>query len=184
MMRTRISSSLAIAGLLLVGGAALPTAASAAQASPEPSPALSQDASYCTAVPGDTGLPTDETVCFGGEAEVDTYLTDNGIRTEAPGVGSRAAAASVVLGRAYKDANLRGSSFTYYGANACSGSTFGFSPLASGWTNSISSAQGLNGCSVSLYANTGYSGDVQLCTPTCLSLPRLNDAVKSIVFRP
>lgn len=90
----------------------------------------------------------------------------------------------MVLGRAYKDANLRGSSFTYYGANACSGSTFGFSPLASGWSNSISSAQALNGCSVSLYANAGYSGDVQLCTPTCLSLPRLNDAVKSIVFRP
>lgn len=180
-MRTRVLRSM---GLISVAGAILISTTAFASPSVSTSATQAPSSSFCTAVPDGQGQPTNKSICFGHENSVDAYLTEQGIRIQAPSAQSRTTAASVVLGRAYQDTNLRGASFTYYGSSGCAGATFGFSPLASGWTNTISSAQGTNGCWLTLYSATGFGGDRQNCTPTCTSVLRFNDAVKSIVFRP
>ncbi|MCD5346191.1 hypothetical protein [Agromyces sp. S2-1-8] len=128
------------------------------------------------------GAEAPEPVCFSSLDEVDRYLaeqtTDDGSRLTA------AAAASVAVGRVYKDASKGGSSLTFWGSNGCAGVTFGFPSLSSGWNTSISSLTGLNGCWATAYAATSYSGTRANCTPYCATLGSLNDRVKSLVFRP
>lgn len=125
-----------------------------------------------------TGQPQAEPVCFETPAEVDEYLES--LRSPS----ARAALVDVVLGVTYSDANGGGSSLTYWGSSGCAGVTFGFSTMPSGWSNNVSSASGSNGCWVTLYSTTGYGGSRLTCTPWCGSVGGLNDAVKSLVFRP
>lgn len=121
-----------------------------------------------------------EPVCFATEAEVTEYLDSLGIGDGA----ARGAAASVIVGTVYKDYNAGGASLTFWGTSGCAGVTFGFSSLASGWDNSISSVRGSNGCWVTLYTATSYGGSRLNCTPYCASIGSWNDNVKSLVFRP
>lgn len=124
-------------------------------------------------------LPTDP-VCFGTEVEVDAYIAS----IQPQGLAARRANASTIVGTVYQGANRTGSSLTLWGANGCAGSVFGFTSLESGWTNTISSASGQNGCWVTLYTAVSYGGSRLNCTPYCASLGSWNDNVKSLVFRP
>ncbi|PVW02946.1 hypothetical protein DEA06_14310 [Microbacterium sp. Gd 4-13] len=122
----------------------------------------------------------DDPVCFGTEDEVADYLAGGGVGGE----NTRGIAASTVVGTVYKDHNGSGASLTFWGSSGCSGVTFGFPSLASGWDNSISSVRATNGCWVTLYTATSYGGSRLNCTPYCASIGSWNDNVKSLVFRP
>jgi hypothetical protein len=120
---------------------------------------------------------TSEPVCFRTPEEVDAYL----------GSAAKAALgtlASVALGTVYKDANYSGSSATYWGSSGCNGVTFGYPTLAAEWSGSISSVRGFNNCWVTLYSGTSYGGTKLTCTPDCSGIGSLNDATRSLVFRP
>ena len=121
-------------------------------------------------------------VCFETPDEVDAYLESIGVSDSSQ--AARGVAASTVVGTVYKDASRGGASLTFWGSSGCSGVTFGFPSLASGWDNSISSAEGKNGCWVTLYTATNYGGARLNCTPYCASVGSWNDNVKSLVFRP
>ncbi|MET4582962.1 hypothetical protein ABIE21_002472 [Conyzicola nivalis] len=116
-----------------------------------------------------------EAVCFGTPEEVTAFLSGN---------AARGAAASVAVGTVYKDAGGTGGSLTFFGSSGCSGVTFGFSTVPSGWENSISSLRATNSCWGTVYTATNYGGTRLNCTPFCSALGAVNDAVKSIVFRP
>lgn len=126
-----------------------------------------------------TERPADP-VCFNTEQEVTAYLDGIGVGS----TDARGAAANTIIGTVHKDANQGGESLTFWGSSGCAGVTFGFSSLASGWDNSISSAQASNGCWVTLYTDTSYGGSRLNCTPYCASIGSWNDNVKSLVFRP
>ena len=136
---------------------------------------------YCAVqvVPVGTPAGTEKPVCFGTQADVDTYLT----AVTAPSF-ARTAAASTILGVVYQDANYGGGSLTMWGAGTCSAATYGFATLDAGWTNSISSAKGSSSCWLTLYSATSYGGDRINCTPACASLSTMNDRSRSVVFRP
>jgi len=124
--------------------------------------------------------PEASPVCFASEAEMARYLD------HLPNSHELARAANnVVLGVVYKDQNRTGESLTLWGSNGCVGATYGFSSLASGWGNSISSASGSNGCWLTLYTKTSYAGSSLNCTPYCSTVGSTwNDKVQSLVFRP
>jgi hypothetical protein len=130
--------------------------------------------------PIDAAESTADPVCFDTEDEVIAYVHILGERDS----GSRAVSASTIVGTVYSDANSGGQSLTFWGTSGCSGVTFGFPSLPSGWDNSISSARASNGCWVTLYTSTGYGGSRLNCTPYCASIGSWNDNVKSLVFRP
>ena len=119
--------------------------------------------------------------CFPTKAEADGYLDATMATNDAT---SRAAASSVALGTVYADSYYGGSTLTFWGSSGCAGVTYGFSSLSGGWDSRISSAKAFNGCWVTLYKGTGYSGDRINCTPNCSSIGSLNDQVRSLVFRP
>ena len=119
-------------------------------------------------------------VCFDTEDEVAEFIAGVGEGEET----ARGIAASTVVGTVYKDHNGSGASLTFWGSSGCSGVTFGFPSLASGWDNSISSVRASNGCWVTLYTATSYGGSRLNCTPYCASIGSWNDNVKSLVFRP
>lgn len=121
-----------------------------------------------------------EQVCFATEDEVAAYLTSIGVGDST----ARGAAVEAIVGTVYKDNNATGASLTFWGSSGCTGVTFGFPSLASGWDNSISSARASNGCWVTLYTTTSYGGSRLNCTPYCASVGTWNDNVKSLVFRP
>jgi hypothetical protein len=155
------------------GAAPAATAASAKEAS---GPHCAVEV-HPTATPEPSGAP----VCFDTEVEVAGYLASIGVaKTSARG----AAAASTVVGTVYQDTNGSGASLTFWGASGCSGVTFGFPSLASGWNNSISSVRASNGCWVTAYTATSYGGSRLNCTPYCASIGTWDDNVKSLVFRP
>jgi hypothetical protein len=155
------------------GAAPAATAASANEAS---GPHCAVEV-HPTATPEQSGAP----VCFDTEDEVAEYLASIGVAE----ISARgAAAASTVVGTVYKDTNGAGASLTFWGASGCSGVTFGFPSLASGWNNSISSVRASNGCWVTVYTATSYGGSRLNCTPYCASIGTWSDNVKSLVFRP
>ncbi|MCD2441604.1 hypothetical protein LQ757_04870 [Agromyces sp. SYSU K20354] len=140
--------------------------------------ALDLDAAAAAA---ESGAPAPEPVCFSSIQNVERYLDD----LSTADAGSRfAAAASIAVGRIYKDINKGGSSLTFWGSNGCAGATFGFPSLSSSWSTSVSSLTGLNGCWATAYLQTSYTGSRVNCTPYCSSLGSYNDLVKSLVFRP
>lgn len=121
--------------------------------------------------------PSTKPACFDTPEEVDAYL----------GGDARAAfgtLGSVVLGTVYKDVNYGGSSLTYWGASGCSGVTYGYPTVAAEWSSGISSVRASNSCWVTVYASVSYGGTKLTCSPDCSGLGSLNDAVRSIVFRP
>ena len=122
--------------------------------------------------------PDASPVCFATEEEVAAFLAGS------HGPGSRAAAASIAVGTVYKDAGGTGGSLTFWGSSACSGVTFGFPTVPSGWDNSISSMRAATGCWGSLHAAANYGGSKLNCTPYGSSIGSLNDSVGSLVFRP
>lgn len=122
-------------------------------------------------------------VCFATQDEVAAYLAETvGINETA--AGARGEAANTVVGTVYQDANRGGASLTFWGSSGCAGATFGFPTLASGWDTTVSSAEGSNGCWLTLYTATSYGGARLNCTPYCASVGSWNDNVKALVFRP
>ncbi|TFD44738.1 hypothetical protein E3T55_20085 [Cryobacterium frigoriphilum] len=138
---------------------------------------------HCAAEATPLNEPTmqSEPVCFGTEAEAEAYIESI---QQPQNPAARSASASTILGTVYQDTNRSGSSLTLWGSNGCAGSVFGFSSLESGWTNTISSASGENGCWLTLYTAVSYGGSRLNCTPYCASIGSWNDNVKSLVFRP
>lgn len=124
---------------------------------------------------GETSAPA-KPVCFDSAEEVDAYLNSASF--------AAGTYASVALGTVYVNSNYGGSSLTYWGSSGCNGVTFGYPTIDSGWSSSISSVRGFNNCWVTLYASTSYGGTKLTCTPDCSGIGGLNDAVRSIVFRP
>lgn len=163
-----------IAVALLVGGAVAPVQeATAAE--------VDEELPYCAVEIFPLGATGDsEAVCFATEAEVAQFLD----RMAQSRDRARAVAASVVVGTVYKDANGAGGSLTFWGSSGCAGVTFGFPSLASGWDNSVSAVRASSGCWATAYSATNYGGSRLNCTPYCASVGALNDAVKSLVFRP
>lgn len=119
--------------------------------------------------------------CFPTKGEADRHLDASMMEADAE---SRSALSSVAVGTIYADANYGGSSLTMWGSSGCAGVTYGFASLSGGWDSRVSSAKGTNGCWVTLYRGTGYSGDRLNCTPACSGVGSLNDQVRSLVFRP
>jgi hypothetical protein len=138
---------------------------------------------HCAAevTPLDEPTGQSDPLCFETEAEAKEYVESI---QQPQNAAARGANASTILGTVYQDTNRNGSSLTLWGANGCAGSVFGFSSLESGWTNTISSASGQNGCWLTLYTAASYGGSRLNCTPYCGSLGSWNDDVKSLVFRP
>lgn len=134
------------------------------------------------AAAAELGRISPEPVCFASIEEVDEFLERRSVAAAESRLAT--AAASVGVGRIYKDANKGGSSLTFWGANGCVGATYGFPSLSSGWNTSVSSLTGLNGCWATAYTATSYGGSRVNCTPYCGSLGSFNDRVKSLVFRP
>lgn len=164
-----------VAGLVLV-----PAMAQAATPAPLQDPSGNYCASQIT-----TDAPMGEIVCFDTQGELDNYLTQTGVGVPNADLAATTSA-EVVLGTVYKDANLKGASLTLWGSGSvCDGVTYGFSSLASGWDNSISSGVAVTGCWMTMYDETSYRGDKITCTPVCDTVGSLlNDKVKSIVFKP
>lgn len=133
------------------------------------------------AIPLDESTIQSDPVCFETEAEAIEHVDS---MQQPLNTAARGARASTILGTVYQDTNRNGSSLTLWGANGCAGSVFGFSSLESGWTNTISSASGQNGCWLTLYTAVSYGGSRLNCTPYCASIGSWNDNVKSLVFRP
>ncbi|MFF2271540.1 hypothetical protein ACFVTX_04665 [Agromyces sp. NPDC058136] len=122
-----------------------------------------------------------EPVCFASIEEVDRYLE---ARSAATAESRSLAAASVAVGRIYENTDKGGSSLTFWGSSGCAGETFGFPSLSSGWSTSVSSVTGLNGCWATSYTATSYGGSRLNCTPYCSNMWNYNDKIKSLVFRP
>lgn len=98
-----------------------------------------------------------------------------------------APATNPLLSIEFSASRYRDSQLTLYGTggSGCySGVTYGFSPLPSGWQNTIGSAQGYSNCDVSHYDKVGYAGAVYTCRPNCTDLGLLNDNAESIIERP
>ncbi len=99
-----------------------------------------------------------------------------------------AAASSLVLGVLWRDTGFKGTSKVLYGqgANGCwTGSTYGFSNLASYLMNNVvSSASTYAGCWVTLYDSYSYAGAKWNCTPNCSSLGTFDNRASSVVYRP
>lgn len=137
------------------------------------------EASYCVVSLSPIDAPATPATpdCFHTEADRDAFLS-------AQARSSAVVAASIVIGTVYRDEGYGGGSLTFTGANGCAGATYGYASLASDWANSISSAKATNGCWVTLYSATSYSGTRTNCTPSCPGVGSLNDNVWSAVFRP
>lgn len=129
---------------------------------------------------GDIASSPTGAVCFATEDEVTAFLHGSA----ESGRGARAAAAGVAVGTVYKDAGGAGGSLTFWGSSGCTGATFGFPTVPSGWDNSISSVRGSNSCWATVYADVNYVGSRVNCSPYCASIGSRNDSVKSLVFRP
>ncbi len=121
-------------------------------------------------------------ICFATQDEVSVFLESIGVSQNS--AANRGLMANTVVGTVYQDANRGGGSLTFWGSSGCAGVTFGFPALASGWDNNISSAEGSNGCWLTLYTAISYGGSRLNCTPYCASVGTWNDNVKALVFRP
>lgn len=97
---------------------------------------------------------------------------------------SDVAASNPLLGIEYKDYNYGGSTLTLYGNNGtgCAGGvTYGFSPLPSGWDNTIGSAKSYSGCQGRHWDYLNYQSSSIVCT--CANMGVMNDKTSSILFQ-
>ena len=135
-------------------------------------------------------LGTDETpqdpTCFDTQDALNTYLASVGAIDTAPlgKIQTLSASASTILGVLYQDANYGGSSLTLWGTGPCSGVSYGFTSMQSGWNDNVSSIQGSSTCWPTAYENNNYGGLKITCTPNCASMSTMNDKTSSIVFKP
>ena len=121
---------------------------------------------------------TGEPVCFDTPEALDAYMLGSSSRSAVQ------ATAALALGTLYENESYGGSSFTLYGTGSCAGASYGFASLGGGWNTRVSSARGLNGCSLALYTAANYGGTMWACGTGCISLPGLvNDKVQSVVVR-
>jgi hypothetical protein len=172
--------TLALAGLagpaaaVPVGPAAAPvpatggTAESATAAAPAPATA----APHCALVAGSTTAR-----CFATYRAAVAYGTGGQV-TDAPvsarsaaldptfartmsAVPTVTAAASVLLGTEYANANFSGASLSLFGAGRCDNSSdvdFRFASLPSGWNDRITSFRSFSNCAQQLFRNTNFGG--------------------------
>ena len=198
--------TLALAGLagpataVPVGPAAVPapatggTAESATAAAPVPATA----APHCALVAGSTTAH-----CFATYRAAVAYGTGGRV-TDAP-VSARSAAldptfartisalptmtaaASVLLGTEYANANFGGSSLSLFGAGQCDNSSdadFRFASLPTGWNDRISSFRSFSNCAQQLFRNTNFGGGSLTIIISSLSYvgAAANDQASSLTF--
>jgi hypothetical protein len=198
--------TLALAGLagpataVPVGPAAVPapatggTAESATAAAPAPATA----APHCALVAGSTTAR-----CFATYRAAVAYGTGGQV-TDAP-VSARSAAldptfartisalptvmaaASVLLGTEYANANFGGSSLSLFGAGQCDNSSdadFRFASLPTGWNDRISSFRSFSNCAQQLFRNTNFGGGSLTIIISSLAYvgAAANDQASSLTF--
>jgi hypothetical protein len=183
-----------------VGHAAVPapatgdTAESATAAAPAPATA----APHCALVAGSTTAR-----CFATYRAAVAYGTGGQV-TDAP-VSARSAAldptfartisalptvtaaASVLLGTEYANANFGGSSLSLFGAGQCDNSSdvdFRFASLPSGWNDRISSFRSFSNCAQQLFRNTNFGGGSLTIIISSLAYvgAAANDQASSLTF--
>lgn len=148
------------------------------------------------AVPEGSPIPPDiPTVisCFDSVADAEQFIEDGAPgdyeqlhpSDSSPRVAARTAAATVIVGKIWTGASRGGSVLIHWGSGAgCTGVTFGFPSLGSGWNNNIRSAEGFANCWSSQYDLTNYGGTFTTCTPYCPGLGAMSARTSSIVYRP
>ena len=147
---------------------------------------------------GSLGIPYNEELpdelpmvmsCFDSVREAEQFVkagAPGDLEQLAPGMElTRAAAATVIIGRVWTGESRTGSELIHWGTGTgCNGVTYGFPTLPSGWNNNIRSAQGYSNCWASHYDGTSYTGQVLTCTPYCAVMGTLAASSSSIVYRP
>ena len=131
---------------------------------------------------GTDEAPADPT-CFVTQDDLNAYLQSIGA-VSSGGIQARSAAATTVLGTLYQDVNYGGGSLTMWGTGTCSGVTFGWTSMPSGWNDNVSSIIGSSTCWPTAYENSNYGGLKITCTPNCASMSTMNDKTSSMVFKP
>lgn len=127
--------------------------------------------------------------CFDSVEEAEQFIEDGAPgdleQLQPAGTSSRAAAATVTVGKIWTGTSRTGSVLIHYGSGSgCYGVTFGFPTLPSTWTNNVRSAEGFSNCWSSQYDGTSYTGSVITCTPYCATLGTLAAKTSSVVYRP
>lgn len=118
----------------------------------------------------------ESTVCFTSADDLEGFMDGR----ESAGVQAAAVPVAVL----YEHAGYGGATFTLYASGPCAGASYGFASLGGGWDSRVSSARGLNGCSLALYTATNYGGTMWNCGTGCSALPGLlNDKVRSVIAR-
>jgi hypothetical protein len=172
----------------------IPSASVVADTPPEPPRACAVGG---VSVPDGSPLPTDiPTVvsCFDSVEEAEQFIEDGApgdleqlqpTQDSARAVTARAAASTVIVGKAWVGTFRGGDVLIHWGSGAgCVGATFGFPNLGSTWSNVIRSAEGFANCWSSQYDLTSYGGTMVTCTPYCSSLGAMAAKTSSIVYRP
>ncbi|CAH0173400.1 hypothetical protein SRABI76_01341 [Microbacterium oxydans] len=172
----------------------IPSASVAADTAPEPPAACTVGG---VSVPDGSPLPTDiPTVvsCFDSVEEAEQFIEAGApgdleqlqpAQDAARGTTARAAASTVIVGKAWTGASRSGTALLHWGAGAgCFGTTFGFPSLASGWNNNIRSAEGLVNCWSVQYDLSNYGGTFVTCSSYCSGLGTMAARTSSIVYRP
>ena len=172
----------------------IPSASALADTAPEPPAACAVGG---VAVPDGSPLPIDiPTVisCFDSVEEAEQFIEDGApadleqlepARSGPRAMTARAAAATVIVGKAWTGASRSGTVLIHWGAGGgCVGTTFGFPSLGSGWNNNIRSAEGFANCWSAQYDLSNYGGAFVTCSPYCSSLGAMAARTSSIVYRP
>lgn len=97
------------------------------------------------------------------------------------------AAASVLLGTEYANANFGGASLSLFGAGQCDNSSdvdFRFASLPTGWNDRISSFRSFSNCAQQLFRNTNFGGGSLTIIISSLAYvgAAANDQASSLTF--
>jgi hypothetical protein len=183
-----------------VGPAAAPAPAtgSTAESATAAAPAPATTAPHCAMVAGSTTAR-----CFATYRAAVAYGTGGQV-TGAP-VSARSAAldptfartmsalptvtaaASVLLGTEYANANFGGASLSLFGAGQCDNSSdvdFRFASLPTGWNDRISSFRSFSNCAQQLFRNTNFGGGSLTIIISSLAYvgAAANDQASSLTF--
>ena len=95
--------------------------------------------------------------------------------------------ASTLLGIEYSDANLRGSSVSFFGSGGCDNSSdadFRFASMPTGWNDRITSFTSYSNCAQQLFRNTSFGGGALTIIIRSLSNvgSAANDQASSLTF--
>lgn len=133
----------ASAALVAMLAIAAPTSAVAAH---EPATCTVAGVAVTDGAPMPEEIPTAMS-CFDSVAQAEQFIEEGGDlgQLNQAGPTSRAAAATVIVGKAWTGTSRSGTVPIHYGSgNGCYGVTFGFPTLASTWNNNVRSAEGLD----------------------------------------